>query len=289
MSSSKNQCDFEFDTNKKCQNKIIAGYKYCQEHLELLTRIHTKTALYNCISEQLCLDITLIEDSSHIMDNLGADSLEVVGLIMALEEAFDLEISDEEAEKLSKVIDAYNFIYISLLKKKKYLQSPISDIIKAYEAIKNRLSSVKREVKTILKSDLFIDYMSRLNLQSESVFSLICNVVRNNWIEHVTTVPNISKDNKLLGAHIIFLTKRYIFYFYIKHNNIEFRSLKINEFSLHSHYKYDKEGSLLVVLIKFYYQRHGDKKNLSFEFTSKTGISAAEIFMNKYLTFLENT
>jgi acyl carrier protein len=44
------------------------------------------------------------------VDDLGADSLDLVELIMAVEEAFDIEIPDEEAEKLQTVQDAINYI-----------------------------------------------------------------------------------------------------------------------------------------------------------------------------------
>ena len=103
-----------------------------------------------------------------------------------------------------RVIDAYNYIYTSLLKKKQYLQTAKTDIFKAYEIIRIRLSSVKRELKTILQSDLFLDYCDRMNLNNDSIFRLMCNTMRDNWIEHVITVPNFGKDNRLLGAHIIF-------------------------------------------------------------------------------------
>ncbi len=47
---------------------------------------------------------------ANFVDDLGADSLDLVELIMAMEEAFDMEISDEEAEKLQTVQDAINYI-----------------------------------------------------------------------------------------------------------------------------------------------------------------------------------
>jgi acyl carrier protein len=54
-------------------------------------------------------DDQIVESASFIED-LGADSLDVVELVMALEEEFDIEIPDEEAEKLKTVGDAVAFI-----------------------------------------------------------------------------------------------------------------------------------------------------------------------------------
>jgi len=62
------------------------------------------------ISEQLGVDEGEVTSSASFVDDLGADSLDQVELVMALEEAFDLEISDEDAEKIRTVQDAINYI-----------------------------------------------------------------------------------------------------------------------------------------------------------------------------------
>jgi len=62
------------------------------------------------ISEQLGVDEAEVTPSASFTDDLGADSLDQVELVMALEEAFDLEISDEDAEKIRSVQDAIEYI-----------------------------------------------------------------------------------------------------------------------------------------------------------------------------------
>ncbi|GAA0734861.1 acyl carrier protein [Clostridium oceanicum] len=62
------------------------------------------------IAEQLSIDEEEIKMESSFVDDLGADSLDVVELIMALETEFDLEIADEDAEKVSKVGDVVEYI-----------------------------------------------------------------------------------------------------------------------------------------------------------------------------------
>lgn len=52
------------------------------------------------VVEQLGVDESEVTETAHINDDLGADSLDQVELIMALEEEFDVEIPDEDAEKL---------------------------------------------------------------------------------------------------------------------------------------------------------------------------------------------
>jgi len=61
-------------------------------------------------SEQLGVDESQITPEAKFIDDLGADSLDTVELVMALEEEFDLEISDEEAEKLTSVQKVVDYI-----------------------------------------------------------------------------------------------------------------------------------------------------------------------------------
>lgn len=62
------------------------------------------------ISDQLGIDADEISMESSFMDDLGADSLDIVELIMALESEFDLEIPDEDAEKISSVGNVVDYI-----------------------------------------------------------------------------------------------------------------------------------------------------------------------------------
>ena len=62
------------------------------------------------IVDQLGVDEKQVTDEAAFIDDLGADSLDTVELVMALEEEFDVEIPDEEAEKISKVQDAIDYI-----------------------------------------------------------------------------------------------------------------------------------------------------------------------------------
>lgn len=62
------------------------------------------------VAEQLGVDEEQVTAGAAFMDDLGADSLDTVELVMALEEEFDIEISDEDAEKIQKVQDAVDYI-----------------------------------------------------------------------------------------------------------------------------------------------------------------------------------
>jgi acyl carrier protein len=62
------------------------------------------------IVEQLQVDEAEVTPSASFQEDLGADSLDVVELVMQFEEAFDLEIPDEDAEKIKTVKDAIDYI-----------------------------------------------------------------------------------------------------------------------------------------------------------------------------------
>jgi len=62
------------------------------------------------IIEQLGVDENQVDPSASFVDDLGADSLDIVELVMAFEEAFDLDIPDEDAEKIKTVKDAIDYI-----------------------------------------------------------------------------------------------------------------------------------------------------------------------------------
>lgn len=62
------------------------------------------------IVEQLGVDANQVTDEASFVDDLGADSLDTVELVMALEEKFDIEIPDEDAEKISTVSDAIEYL-----------------------------------------------------------------------------------------------------------------------------------------------------------------------------------
>jgi acyl carrier protein len=73
-------------------------------------REETAEKVKSIIVEQLGVPPEDVNGEASFIEDLGADSLDIVELIMALEEEYDIEISDEDAEKLQTVGDAVNYI-----------------------------------------------------------------------------------------------------------------------------------------------------------------------------------
>ena len=72
--------------------------------------VEIKNRIVEIIANQLGIDQDDVTAEASVIDDLGADSLDVVELVMALEEEFDLEIPDEEAEKITKVQNIFDYM-----------------------------------------------------------------------------------------------------------------------------------------------------------------------------------
>ena len=70
----------------------------------------TEDKVRSIIAEQLGVKPEEVTPEASFIDDLGADSLDTVELVMALEEEFSIEIPDEDAEKMTKVADAIKYI-----------------------------------------------------------------------------------------------------------------------------------------------------------------------------------
>jgi acyl carrier protein len=79
-----------------------------------MTAVDMKKRIVEIIATQLGIDQADITPQANVVDDLGADSLDVVELIMALEEEFNLEIPDEEAEKIKNVQDIFTYMESAL-------------------------------------------------------------------------------------------------------------------------------------------------------------------------------
>lgn len=85
-----------------------AGLVYFQEQIKIMSSIEERVR--KIVSEQLGVKEEEINNNASFVEDLGADSLDTVELVMALEEEFETEIPDEEAEKITTVQQAIDYV-----------------------------------------------------------------------------------------------------------------------------------------------------------------------------------
>ena len=78
--------------------------------MEVETNMDIESKVKEIIVEQLGVAEEEVTSAASFIEDLGADSLDTVELVMALEEEFDIEISDDDAEKIATVKHAYDYI-----------------------------------------------------------------------------------------------------------------------------------------------------------------------------------
>ena len=77
-------------------------------------KVELENKVKDIIAEELGVEREKLTDTASFMEDLGADSLDTVELVMAFEKEFDLDIPDEEAEKLRTVGDALTYLHTRL-------------------------------------------------------------------------------------------------------------------------------------------------------------------------------
>jgi acyl carrier protein len=75
-----------------------------------MSKTAEESKIIDIIANQLGVDKDIVTAEANIVDDLGADSLDVVELVMALEEAFDMEIPDDDAENIRTVQDIFDYL-----------------------------------------------------------------------------------------------------------------------------------------------------------------------------------
>src|SRR6266576_3669627 len=93
------------------------GARVIQDIVEEVMASAVEQKVKQIIVEQLGVDESQVDNKASFVDDLGADSLDIVELVMAFEEAFELEIPDEDAEKIATVKDAIDYIEAKTSKK----------------------------------------------------------------------------------------------------------------------------------------------------------------------------
>ena len=88
----------------------MSGTKLVSANHKEVIQMSIEDKVKKIIAEKLSVDMEEVVPEASFVDDLGADSLDLVELIMSMEEEFDVEISDEDAEKITTVKDAFDYV-----------------------------------------------------------------------------------------------------------------------------------------------------------------------------------
>jgi acyl carrier protein len=88
----------------------ISGFEAFRSREERSSMENVEQRVKKIVAEQLGVNEAEIKNESSFVDDLGADSLDTVELVMALEEEFETEIPDEDAEKITTVQQAVDYV-----------------------------------------------------------------------------------------------------------------------------------------------------------------------------------
>lgn len=75
-----------------------------------MANLEQEKKIRRIICDELGVDDVEVTPNARFIDDLGADSLDQVELVMAIEEAFDIEVPDEDLEKIASVRDAFDYV-----------------------------------------------------------------------------------------------------------------------------------------------------------------------------------
>jgi len=283
MEQNGKRCTFE-----GCSNLAHDGYSYCLHHLQHLTEDSVKQVVSEILMEELGVEASEVTPNARFIDDLGATSLDQFEMVIAFEKAFNSDIPTEDAKKIQGVRDTISYVTNRLLSgtEPQFLIDHNVNIETIHENIEQNPENISRLLKQIVQSPLFQDYISRLRLKSANVERMFSLAVRNNWVDHITTVPEFDEGKALSRVSIIILCGKVIHYFILKVKSVSFNSYLLSELRLSYQINYSEGGEVSEIEVSAGL-RHSRGVDEAFTFKTQEGVEGALTFLDKCLRNME--
>lgn len=150
-------------------------------------------------------------------------------------------------------------------------------------------SQVSRQIEIIVKSKTFRNYSKELLVTENALRDVFSQQMSGTKVEHVTTVPVVSRRGALLKCHIIILTRTHLFYYLMEKSKISTSAEMLQHMRINTQNIYEPHGELKEVLISVGILRKGGEhfglENLMFRFDKPEGLSGSQEFMKKFWRF----
>lgn len=277
------RCAFEV-----CPRPTREGFEYCLQHLKYLTEVNVEKIILEITLEELGVEAHEVTRTARFIDDLGADSMDTVELAMALETAFDIEIDRNEVEKIQTVGAAVSYVTNQLLSETapRFLIDHNVNVEAIHQNMEQNPENVVRLLEQIIHSALFQDYISRLGLETEETAKVFGHVVANNWVDHVTTVPDFDEGKVLSRVSVVILCRKEIYYFTLRVKSIAFTFFPLTELRLSYQIKYSDHNDVSEIEVSAYsHNLRGVDE--TFTFMTPEGVEGALTFLDKYLHNME--
>lgn len=201
------------------------------------------------ILDTIYSDASEVNEGARFVDDLGADSLETVALIMDIEESFNLNIPDGKAETLQSVRQVVDHVTDVLLANDTPLLHPDKGVTEAAERRTRRTLETERIKNQILRSELFRHYYELLGLAPERVEWLYRRTLRNERVYKVTPIPDPDKSGGIKGVNILFLGRDRIYHFDLRPDFLGFEWASLNDIILTYEISLDERGEVSKVVV----------------------------------------
>jgi acyl carrier protein len=248
-SSPKVKCPFVFEDGRRCDAEAMRPYDFCEHHLWLLTRGNVKKRVVDIVVDELNCGRDEVVEGARFVEDLGADSLDKVELVMGMEDAFDFFIPDKKADELLSVGQLIEHVTDVLLAK--HTPMPYADkaVAEAADARARRSQQSERSRNHIVRSDLFLRYYELLGLAPERVEWLYRRTVRDERIYQVTPIPD-SSGGRLNGVDVLLLGRNRIYHFDLRHDFLGFEWASLDDLTLTYEISLGEGGGATKVVVR---------------------------------------
>ena len=268
-----------------CDNKCYKQFSYCSEHIQEISNKNTKLIVYTLIADLLSVDYSKVSDESNIYDDLEADSLDAVEIVMEIESFCDIIITDESAEKLKIVRDINQHVCDLIASEEKFIEKIPIEINLLREKLQIKDEYSKKSLNALTGNEHLSEVLGKLGLLKSTIIGLLSSILKGNLIRHITIMPQLKKTPS--HAHLFILTKELIFHFHINSSGVKFNKASIRDVSFTYQFIYNKNNKIDTVHVECKFVNSTLTETLKFSFRSTNEIKGTMEFMRKQIKFSE--
>lgn len=243
------RCSFVSEDERRCGDRAQVPYEFCEHHLWLLTRANVKKRVADVVVDHLRCDLAEVVEGARFVEDLGADSLDKVELVMGMEDAFEFFIPDKKTDELGTVGQLVEHVMDVLMANNTPMPYADKAVMEAADARARRSQQSERIRNHIVRSDLFLRYYELLGLAPERVEWLYRRTVRDDRVYQVTPIPD-SSGGRLNGVDVLLLARDRIYHFDLRRDFLGFEWASLADLTLTYEISLGEGGGVNRVVVR---------------------------------------